>query len=225
MNGVEAILFDAGGILVLPDPTVLGPLLEFYGGDGSVERHRRAHYRAMAVKSAAGTGETFWEEYDHAYVEAVGVPAADHDAAVVALGHTRNPYLWRWPIPESVQAMRALHGEGVPIGVVSNASGQIEDVLRRAGVCQVGEGPAVPVRVIVDSHVVGFSKPDPQIFEAALAHFAGIERGRIAYVGDSVTMDVGGARAAGLHPVLLDPHDDHAGADFARIESLLDLLA
>ena len=27
MNDVDAILFDAGGILVLPDPTVLAPLL------------------------------------------------------------------------------------------------------------------------------------------------------------------------------------------------------
>jgi FMN phosphatase YigB (HAD superfamily) len=37
-------------------------------------------------------------------------------------------------------------------------------------------------------------------------------------------MDIGGARAAGLHPILLDPHDDHPGADFERITSLGDLL-
>ena len=37
MDGVDAILFDAGGILVLPDPTVLGPLLAYYGGDASIE--------------------------------------------------------------------------------------------------------------------------------------------------------------------------------------------
>ena len=37
-------------------------------------------------------------------------------------------------------------------------------------------------------------------------------------------MDVGGARAAGLHPILLDPHDDHPEADFDRIITLLELL-
>jgi putative hydrolase of the HAD superfamily len=224
VNDVDAILFDAGGILVLPDPTVLAPLLAYYGGDPALERHRRAHYRAMAVKSAAGSGETFWDEYDHAYVDAVGVPASDRESAVIALGRTRNAHLWRWPIPESIEALRALHAAGVPIGVVSNASGQIEEVLRRSGVCQVGEGLGVPVRVIIDSHVVGVAKPNPLIFEAALHHFPGIERARIAYVGDSITMDIEGARAAGLHPVLLDPHDDHADADFARIASLLDLV-
>lgn len=225
VNGFDAILFDAGGILVLPDPTVLGPLLAYYGGDPAIDVHRRAHYRAMAVKSAAGSGETFWEEYDHAYVGAVGVPADLREVAAVTLGRTRNAHLWRWAIPESVAALWALHTQGMPIGVVSNASGQIEDVLRRSAVCQVGEGPGVPVRVVVDSHVVGVAKPDPRIFDPALEHFVDVDRSRIAYVGDSVTMDIGGARAAGLHAVLLDPHDDHVGADFTRIRSLAELHA
>jgi len=46
----------------------------------------------------------------------------------------------------------------------------------------------------------------------------------VAYVGDSVTMDIAGARNAGLVPVLLDPYDDHVGSDFYRVRSLLDLL-
>jgi putative hydrolase of the HAD superfamily len=225
VSAFDGILFDAGGIFLLPDPTVLGPLLAYYGGDPSIERHVRAHYRGMAVKSAAGSGETFWEEYDRAYVESVGVPAHDVASAAIALGRHRNAWTWRWPIAESIDALRALHAAGVPIGIVSNASGQIEEVLRRGGICQVGEGPHVPVLVIIDSHVVGIAKPDPKIFEHALEVFTGIDRSRIAYVGDSVTMDIAGARAAGLHPILLDPYDDHPEADFDRIRSLNDLVA
>jgi putative hydrolase of the HAD superfamily len=220
----DAILFDAGGILVLPDPEVLGPLLAYYGGDPSIDRHRRAHYRAMASKSNAGSGETIWREYDQAYVESVGVTDDDVAAAVLTLGRTRNAYLWRWPIPESVDALRELHRVGIPMGVVSNASGQIEETLLRSGVCQIGDGVGVPMRVIVDSHVVGIAKPDPRIFDAALVHFAEFDRDRIAYVGDSVTMDVHGARGAGLHPILLDPHEDHPEADFDTVRSLSDLL-
>lgn len=224
MPRFDAILFDAGGIFVLPDPTVLGPLLAWFGGDPTVDAHRRAHYRGMAVKSAAGKGEAFWDEYNHAYVATVGVPEHDVAEAAEVLGRTRTAALWRWPIPESSTALRALHAAGMPIGVVSNASGQIEAVLRRSGVCQVGDGPGTPVRVVIDSHVVGIAKPDPAIFDFALVHFAGTDRSRIAYVGDSVTMDVGGARAAGLHPILLDPYDDHVGADFDRIATLEELL-
>ena len=220
----DAILFDAGGILVLPDPTVLGPLLAYYGGDATVERHRRAHYYGMAVKSAAGSREGFWDEYNLAYVESVGVPPEDQVIAAHALGRTRSGLLWRWPIPESMAALRELQDRDVAIGVVSNASGQIEEVLARSRVCQVGDGHGCSMRVIIDSHVVGVSKPDPSIFDFALEHFADIDRSRIAYVGDSVTMDIEGGRAAGLHPILLDPYDDHEGADFDRIHSLLELL-
>jgi putative hydrolase of the HAD superfamily len=154
----------------------------------------------------------------------VGVHPLRSELAELVLSRTRNAYLWRYPIPDSVEALRSLHEAGVPIGVVSNASGQIEQTLMVAGVCQVGAGPHVPVRVIIDSHVVGVAKPDPAIFDYAMPAFDGIDRGRIAYVGDSVTMDVGGATAAGLVPILVDPYDDHAGASFRRIRSLLDLL-
>jgi putative hydrolase of the HAD superfamily len=219
----KAILFDAGGVLVLPDPTVLGPLLAYYGGDPSVEANRRAHYAGMAAKSAAGSGEAFWDEYDHCYVRSIGVTDAEADAAVSALHHTRNAFLWRWPIPESVEALGHLSAAGVPMGVVSNASGQIAEVLSRSRVCQAGDGPYTPMRVVVDSHLVGVAKPDPGIFEHALPYFENIDRHEIAYVGDSVTMDIGAATAAGLHPILLDPYDDHPDADFERIRRLTEL--
>ena len=220
----DALIFDAGGILVLPDPTVLGPLLAPHGGDPSIDAHIRAHYRGMAVKSWAGSGEAFWDEYNMAYCESLGIPADELAYAAEVLDLTRNAHTWRWPIPESITALHALAAAGVPMGVVSNASGQIEDVLRRAGVCQLGDGALTAMRVIVDSHVVGVAKPDPRIFEFALPSFAEFDPARIAFVGDSVTMDVGGAMAAGLLPILLDPFDDHAEADFLRIRSLSDLL-
>lgn len=221
----DAILFDAGGILLLPDPTVLGPLLAPYGGDPSVDTHVRAHYHSMAVKSAAGAGETFWHEYNIAYCESIGVPAADVAYAANVLEVTRNTYIWRWPVPGAAKMLADLHALQVPIGVVSNASGQIEEVLVRTRICQVGDGPNTPVRVVVDSHHVGVAKPDPRIFDFALSYFGEFSPDRIAYVGDSVTMDIGGGRAAGLHPVLFDPFDDHPAADFTRIRSLSDLLA
>jgi putative hydrolase of the HAD superfamily len=220
---VDAFLFDAGGVLVLPDPTVLGPTLAVFGADPSPEAHRRAHYAGMAVKSEQGAEERDWRAYDLTYVAMLGVPDADIAEAATVLGATRSAWLWRYPIASSVEALRALHGRGVPIGVVSNASGQIESVLRRAGVCQVGDGQGVPVRCVVDSHVVGVAKPDPRVFAPALA-VIDAPPARVAYIGDSVTMDVNGSRAAGMQPVLIDPFDDHPWADHDRIASLDELL-
>ena len=221
----DAILFDAGGIFLLPDPTVLGPLLANHGGDPAVPVHVRAHYAGMAAKSAAGAMEREWGPYNEAYVRSVGVPEHEVSLAAIVLERTRNAYTWRWPIPDSLAALQRLHAMAMPMGVVSNASGQIAEVLARSGECQEGDGPYTPMRVIIDSHIVGVAKPDPHIFDHALPHFAGIDRSRIAYVGDSVTMDIGGARAAGLHPILLDPYDDHPSADFQRVRSLMELLS
>lgn len=218
----DAVIFDAGGVLVLPDPLVLGPLLAYYGGDPSVETHTRAHYAAMKAKSDADSGETHWDVYNRVYVETVGVDAADREEAAQVLDRTRYHATWRHPIEDSRQALRRLSEAGIPMGVVSNASGQIEAMLARS-ICQVGPGPHVEMRVIVDSHVVGVAKPDPRIFDHALGAFDEFDRARIAYVGDSVTMDIASASAVGLHPILIDPYDDHVGADFERIGSVGEL--
>jgi putative hydrolase of the HAD superfamily len=221
----DAILFDAGGVLVLPDPTVLGPLLAPYGGDPSIAAHRRAHYAAMAAKSRVGSAEWDWNAYNLVYVDSVGCRPDIREHAAEVLDHTRSAHLWRWAIPETSVALTALAEAGVPMGVVSNASGQIEAVLRHTEICAIDDGCGVRMRVIVDSHVVGVAKPDPRIFDHALAHFAEFERHRIAYVGDSVAMDVAAATGAGLHPLLIDPYDDHAGADYETIRSVEDVLA
>jgi putative hydrolase of the HAD superfamily len=216
----DAVLFDAGGVLVLPDPTVIAPLLAPLGGTLDIPRHQRAHYAAMAAKSHAADGERDWHSYNRAYVRSVGVPEDVEEYAIELLDNTRTALLWRWPVTDTLAAMHRLAAARVPMGVVSNARGQIEAELLRGKVCQVGTGAGVSMRVIVDSEFVGVEKPDPAIFEFALSHFTEFERHRIVYVGDSVTMDVAAARGAGLAAMLLDPYDDHADADFERIESV-----
>lgn len=220
----DAVLFDVGGIFLIPDPTVLAPLLVVYGADTDHETHRRAHYAGMAAKAAANSTESDWSAYNLAYCVELGIPDHELAEAAMVLDLTRNAWTWRHVLPDSLEALQELGKRGVPLGVVSNASGQIAQLLARGGVCQVGDGDGVNVRVIIDSHLVGVAKPDPRIFGFALEHFPDADRERIAYVGDSVTMDVGGARAAGLHPILLDPFGHHEGADFERVQSLLEIV-
>ena len=208
---------------MLPDSAVLGPLLAYYGGDPAPDVHRRAHYSGMKAKADVDARETFWLEYNAAYVAAVGVAEPDRAEAAEVLEQTRSAWLWREPITDARESLHRLDQAGIAVGVVSNARGQIEGILGRH-ICQVGAGVGVGVRCIIDSDVVGVAKPDPAIFDHALPYFDGIARERIAYVGDSVTMDVGGALAAGLHPILIDPFGDHEGQGFERIESIRELV-
>lgn len=229
----DAILFDAGGIFVVPDPVTISTVVRKFGGAGLVEQLVRAHYAGMAAlddyatsKSSDSIDAFSWEPYREAYVVAAGVPEGKRAEAVLALRDYFSPFLWRFPLLESVAALWRLHIKGMPIGIVSNASGQIEQTLASQCVAQVGAGAGVPVLIVTDSHVVGVAKPDPRIFNNAIALLVsmGIDKGRVAYVGDSFVNDVGGARNAGLLPILLDPYDDQKHRDCERIKSLHELI-
>jgi putative hydrolase of the HAD superfamily len=59
---------------------------------------------------------------------------------------------------------------------------------------------------------VGFEKPDPRIFTCALER-TGARPDHTLHVGDLYHADVLGARAAGLHALLLDPFGDWRDLD------------
>jgi len=123
--------------------------------------------------------------------------------------------------------LRRLKDSGLKLGIVSNADGSIEEQLRRGQICQIGEGLGVPVLAIIDSTIVGVSKPAAEIFHHALEPLA-VEPERAMYIGDTVRYDVRGARAAGLVPVHFDPYElcgdreDHAHISrLSEVEALL----
>ena len=62
--------------------------------------------------------------------------------------------------------------------------------------------------MVIDSAVVGVSKPDPAIFALALDALGlpDVARSTVVHVGDSLRYDVAGALAAGIRPIHLDPH-------------------
>jgi len=223
----DALLFDAGGVFVMPEPRVIGDAL---GLTTSVPHGHRAHYHAlrtleegaMALGEGPAVEHLDWNVYRAAYARQLGFTEGDEES-VHRLSRIWSALLWRCRIEESVAALWRLYQRKVPIGVVSNASGQIEGTLCNQGVCQVGAGAGVPVSIVVDSHLVGVAKPDPRIFEPAMAALGSPDPSRVAYIGDSFINDVGGAMAAGLVPLQLDPYGLYASNGHERIESLHDL--
>lgn len=219
----DAVLFDVGGVLVVPDPPAIAAVLEGFGGSTSVARLIEAHYRGMHAQDTVAQVHDDWDVYRHAYVVAAGVGTAHVSAAMEALAEIWSHFLWRFPLHAGMVGLWRLHRAGVPIGLVSNASGQIAGMLASSQVAQIGPGGGVPVKVIVDSEVVGVAKPDPAIFTPALQAL-GVVPERCLYVGDSVSNDVVGARAAGMTPLLLDPYGLHAESGHTRIRIVAEVL-
>jgi len=70
--------------------------------------------------------------------------------------------------------------------------------------CAAVARPGVPVDAVIDSTIVGASKPDQRIFRVALRH-AGAQATAAVHVGDMLWADVDGASRAGIPAVHLDP--------------------
>ena len=218
LDDVDGILFDAGGVFIVPCADVIRRALDLDHGDDT-ETFVGAHYRAVAALDAAeAAGADRWEAYIASYSESIGWTGPARRLADLWHGQSSDR-LWVHRLDHHADALAALARSGLPIGVVSNSDGTVEAMLAERRVCQVGPGHGADVRVVVDSTIVGVAKPDPAIFAPAL-EVLGTAPERTLYVGDSRYYDVGGSTAAGLVPVLVDPLDLGADPPCARISSV-----
>jgi len=128
-------------------------------------------------------------------------------------GHAER--LWSWVIPGVPAALEALKQNGLKLAVVSNSDGTVEDVLIRQRLRSY-------FTAVYDSHLVGYEKPDPRIFHYAIKDLK-LAPERTLHAGDLYNIDITGARAAGLHAVLIDPFGDWRDVDCECVRDLEDL--
>lgn len=225
-----AVLLDVGGVFLLPSHDHIRSALDQIGhtvdDDEAIDR---AHYVAANVFPMDLEGHEFmgpyWQEYLEAYATTLGV---EEDRLPEATEHLRNEYvtggLWSHEIEGARKGLRELSDTGVTVGIVSNSDGTIGARLREMEICQVGPGPGVDVRCLIDSGQVGVEKPDPRIFDFALDNLD-VAPEEIWYVGDTPAFDVVGARRAGMRPILMDPFEVNGDYGVTCVRSLSELAA
>jgi putative hydrolase of the HAD superfamily len=220
---VNAVLLDAGGVLLLPDPEAMRRAFAPFGVVPDDELCARGHYASTHEIDRLGTVD--WHAADRVIAEMFGVPADRFDEAFAAIESVYASEGWV-SIDGVAHALRQLQATGMPLAIVSNAGGTMEEQLLAHRICGVGvdDGEVADVAIVVDSHVVGVEKPDPKIFEIALSAL-GLEAAGVVYVGDTVFFDVEGARAAGLSPVHVDPYGFCAADDHPHVASLTDFVS
>lgn len=111
--------------------------------------------------------------------------------------------------PDARPTLDALRERGLQLVCVSNWDVSLGEVLERCGLADAFDG-------VVCSAEVGARKPDPAIFEAALA-VAACTPDEAIHVGDTAAEDVAGAGAAGIRALLLDRE---GGGDIASLTEL-----
>lgn len=232
-DSIDAVVFDMGGVFVVPHFEPMGDAISAAGLDLTPDPDdtHRAHYfgvRAitdrLAHQDVVESDRGVWAHYDRAYFTSLGVPEASLDEVVAARdGQRQNGVkgIWRQILSHNVEGFARIAASR-SVAIVSNNDGTAVEQCSEFGICQVGSGPLPSVAAIVDSTVVGHAKPDPRIFEPAVEAL-GAAPDRILYVGDTVHADVMGAGAAGIPVVQLDPFDLHDDHDHWRLPDVVAL--
>jgi putative hydrolase of the HAD superfamily len=214
---VKTLLFDAGGVLLDLDYAYLRRLLSVRGCATEIEALSRAEAHARTeihrrVRGGGRVGEA-WRDYFRAVLAEVAAPRPAIEEIIDHLWEAHQRFgLWTVAIGGTPEALRRLKEKGHRMAVVSNAEGRVAEDLLAAGYDGLFE-------TVVDSFLVGIEKPDPAIFKIALERI-GAEPESAVYLGDVPSVDVEGARAAGIAPVLLDRHDLYQDVDAPRLRSI-----
>lgn len=113
-------------------------------------------------------------------------------------------------------ALDKLKEQGLTLGLISNVDRDISSVYEELG---LGKW----LSVTITSQAVGFNKPQPEIFQAALKE-AGVKPAEAIYVGDQYEIDIVGANGAGMRGILIDRHDFFGDiTDSPRIRSFAEI--
>ncbi len=236
-RGIDTVFFDLDGTL-LRDDHMDAVVSEVCGLIAS--RHPGLEASAVAHENQAAWA-TVWSlvgddwmrglrdelsvprEVWQRTLDALGIDDGEGVEAALAVHEVRERRAFRL-FDESLGVMQALRERDVRIGLITNGPSQ----LQRGKLATVGIDDAFDVVIV--SGEVGDLKPEPGIFDRALAAVGGVAE-RSAHVGDSLSADIAGARGAGMLAVwinrggrTLTSEDPVPDAELTSLDRLPDLI-
>jgi len=220
---LKALLFDFGGTLAFLDYELLAREFSREGRkiDALALEHAEYAGRAAIDKCLAGApgkeaDNSVYEHFFRAWMAAAGIGEAEiRECASIFGAIHKEASLWRVVRPGTVEALEAFKSQGFKLAIVSNAEGRIESDAKRFGLAPYFD-------VIIDSHVVGVAKPDPRIFQIALERL-GVSADEARFAGDIYSIDVAGARAAGIEARLVDQHQRYHWVEHEKIRHVAEI--
>ena len=224
-RSVRAITFDFWDTLVRSDTMAFRVARRLAIGEVFAEHGFSAEHDAIeaAFDHAVGLFDSAWSSNEqftgHHAIEAV----------LEVLGHSPSA-----PVRQRIIDAYVGAGREVDIDLTDNIGDTLE-ALKAAGlrigiICDVALTPSTTLRHLLDRHgllghfdhwsfsdEVGVYKPDPAIFNHALAGLGGVDPADAAHIGDLRRTDVAGARAMGMLALRYrganDDHDETHGPE------------
>jgi putative hydrolase of the HAD superfamily len=193
------VIFDAVGTLLTPAEPVVATYASFAGQPVSPMAFREAFRRQEAIDAANGwrVDEARERQRWETIVREI-VPSADEGIFNRLWQHFATPAAWRID-PETADLAADLRHRGLVVAVASNFDARLHLVLAGLG------WPSGPVLV---SSEISYRKPAAAFYHA-VAEAVNVPPAEVLMIGDDLTNDYDGARAAGLAAVLYDPAQRH----------------
>ena len=224
MRKIRAVFFDAGQTLLEADPPVEAVYREAFathGVEADLEAvHRAVHATWREVDARRSRGEErwgglegeagFWRRFVEEVFGRTGGKGLPEPLLSGLVAHFHEDKHWK-VYPETRGVLSALRGAGMRLLVVSNWDSTLPRLLERLELLPFFDG-------VVVSAVFGASKPSRAIFNEAV-RCAGVPHADALHVGDSLVDDYQGARATGLHALLVD----RGGRHLPEVESIASL--
>lgn len=214
---LRAVCFDAAGTLFdVREPVGLtyarlAATLRIVADPARLTEAFRRALQAAAPLAFPGVPAThlpalerrWWRAIVDATFAAAGVPAVPEALFSALFEHYADPAAWN-RYDEAPRVLAALRRRGYGLAIVSNFDSRLDRLVDGLGI-----GPLVDA--VVCSTRAGAAKPDPRIFAYTLAALGAAPQETL-HVGNDPAADVAGARAAGLHAVLLDRRPEREAA-------------
>jgi putative hydrolase of the HAD superfamily len=229
MTRYSTLVFDVGGTLLRLNVEAMARIyVEMCGTLGTpiefaracavietLERELPIRQQQRLVSLEQDKGKDFWIHFYTDGFRRLGVtvdvyPQADDIRARFQRAEFETLF------DDVLPTLDALAARDIQMGILSNFSTNLENVLRQVGVHHY-------FSFYIVSAVVGIEKPDPQIFALAI-RAANQPREKLLYVGDSVFHDMQGARQAGIDAILIDRKNQHPDFNGTRLSSLTELV-
>lgn len=216
-QSVQSVFFDAGYTLLAPHPSVIEIVRTACAECGVLVSPEEVQRQVPEAE------ETFQRQYqgdrqtwgDEAAIQAIWrsyysvllrptLATLDAEVADACLAHVQE--VWDRAesyalYPDVLPALDALRAAGKTMGIISDWGVGLGLILRHHDLIQYFSFAVV-------SAAVRHAKPDPALYETALQRANAIPDYTV-HVGDSYTLDVLGARSAGITPILLDRKGTH----------------
>ena len=221
---LRAVLLDAGNTLIVERESraaLYAAAARARGltvdDDAMLAHMKRAH---AELPREIGAHFHYSEGWFACFIERVFVERLGLDRSALArvqaelLERFADPATFR-VLPGAFELVRELRARGLVVGVVSNWSERLPDLLE-------GLGLARELDFIVVSALERCEKPEPRIFAVALER-ARVGAAQALHVGDDLEADVHGARALGILPIQLARDSSSSTGTHVRVRDLHEL--